>query len=109
MRKNQVPPIDTACMRRIVAAFPAGACLVPGVFGSPALQAGWRRGWHRVLASRVHDKILIATGAAKAVCSVVGESARRRVINSIAPAMAAPQQAKDGCNLAGSFSLHSPI
>jgi hypothetical protein len=61
------------------------------------------------LASRVHDKILIATGTAKAICSVVGESARRSVINSMAPVMAAPQQAKDGYNLAGSFSLHSPI
>jgi hypothetical protein len=39
----------------------------------------------------------------------VGESARRSVINSISPAMPAPQRAKDGCNLAGPFSLHSPI
>jgi hypothetical protein len=73
-------------MRRIVADFPAGACLILDV---PV--GGLAGGWCRVLASRVHDKILFATGAAKAVCSVVGESARRNVINSIALAMAAPQ------------------
>ncbi|HEV2623660.1 MAG TPA: hypothetical protein VGV62_00850 [Xanthobacteraceae bacterium] len=46
------------------------------------------------LGSTRHDKILIATGAGKAAWSVVGESARRSAINSIAPAAAARQRAQ---------------
>jgi hypothetical protein len=52
---------------------------------------------------------LIATGAVKAVWSPVGKSARRSAINSIAFSDGRAARAKDGCNLAGSFSLHSPI